>query len=75
MSKIVKKSENPLSFIILGGRNSTRALQSNPFQKYKNLEKSLKNPFKKKFRKKKALPKKEKQAWTEFTVDASVLKF
>ena len=28
----------PLSFPILGGRALTRALQSSPFQKYKNLE-------------------------------------
>ena len=34
-----------LSFPILGGRNSTRALQSSLFQKYKNLEKSQKITF------------------------------
>ena len=40
-----------LSFPILGGRDSTRALQSSPFLKYKN----LKNNFysKKKFKEKK----------------------
>ena len=32
----------PLSFPILGGRDSTRALQSSPFQKYENLKKSQK---------------------------------
>ena len=36
----------PLSFPILGGRDSTRALQSIPFQKYKNLEKSSCNLYK-----------------------------
>ena len=40
----------PLSFPILEGRNLTRALQSSPFQKYKNLEKSQKTLF---FREKK----------------------
>ena len=32
----------PFSFPILGGRDSTRPLQSSPFQKYKNLKKSQK---------------------------------
>ena len=35
----------PLSFPILGGRDLTKALQSSPFQKYKNLKKSLKITF------------------------------
>ena len=35
----------PLSFPILGGRDSTRALQSSPFQKYENLKKSKKITF------------------------------
>ena len=40
-----KKKNFPLSFPILGGRDSTRALQSSPFQKYKNLKKSQKFTF------------------------------
>ena len=36
-----RKKCYPLSFPILGGHNSTRALQSRPFQKYRNLKKSL----------------------------------
>ena len=38
----LKKKCYPLSFSIIGGRNSTRALQSGPFQNYKIFEKSLK---------------------------------
>ena len=34
-----------LNFPILGGRNSTRALQSSLFQKYKNLKKSREITF------------------------------
>ena len=40
-----KKKCYPLSFPILGGRDSTRALQSSPFQKYENLKKSKKFTF------------------------------
>ena len=40
-----KKKGYPLSFPILGGRDSTRALQSSPFQKYENLKKSQKFTF------------------------------
>ena len=36
-----KKKNYPLSFSILGGRDSTRALQSSPSQKYDNLKNSL----------------------------------
>ena len=36
---LAEKKCDPLSFPILGGRNSTRASQSGPFQKYHNLEK------------------------------------
>ena len=44
--KISKKKKcYPLSFPILGGRDSTRALQSSPFQKYENLKKSQKFTF------------------------------
>ena len=35
----------PLSFPIVGGHNSTRALQSSLFLKYKNLKKLKKNTF------------------------------
>ena len=38
--KKMKKKCFSLSFPILGGLDSTRALQSSPFQKYKNLKKS-----------------------------------
>ena len=44
---------SPLSFPILGGRDSTRAPQSSPFQKYVNLKKSQTITFfqqKKKFK-------------------------
>ena len=37
----------PLSFPILGGCDSTKALQSSLFQNYKNLEKSQKITLKK----------------------------
>ena len=48
--KNLKKKGYPLSFPILGGRDSTRAFQSSPFQKYKNLKKSQKfNFFRDKF--------------------------
>ena len=50
---------SPLSFQILGGHNSTRALQSSPFQKYINLKISLKKSLKKK---KKNLEKQTKNA-------------
>ena len=43
-----KKKCFPLSFPILGGRHSTRALKSSPFQKYKNLRKSQNITFKNK---------------------------
>ena len=45
--EIQKKREKkyPLSFPILGGRDSTRALQSSPFQKCENLKKSPKFTF------------------------------
>ena len=49
----------PLSFPILGGHNSTRALQSSPFQKYKNLKKSQEITFKKKSLHKKNFAKKK----------------
>ena len=50
--KIFKKKNKcyPLSFTILGGRDSTRALQSSLFQKYENFKKSPKITF---FQKKK----------------------
>ena len=52
-----KKKCYPLSFPILGGRDSTRALQSSPLQKYENL-KNLKNSlFFKKINKKKKINK------------------
>ena len=50
-----------LSFPILGGRDSTRALQSSPFQKYKNIKKYQKS-LKRKFRKK-SFAKKEKKCY------------
>ena len=37
VKKITKKCY-PLRFPILGGHDSTRALQASPFQKYKNLK-------------------------------------
>ena len=55
----------PLSFPILGGRDSTRALQSSPFQKYENLKKTKKFTFfqkKKNFEEKKIVAKKKKNA-------------
>ena len=33
-----KKKCYPLSFPVLGGPDSTKALQSSPFQKYKNIK-------------------------------------
>ena len=38
----MKKKCNPRSFPLLGGCNWTRALQSSPFQIYKNFKKSQK---------------------------------
>ena len=46
------KKKYPPSFPILGGRDSTRALQSRLFQKYENLEKCQKIAVKKKSLKK-----------------------
>ena len=40
-----QKKNHSFSFPILGGRDLTRALQSSPFQKYENLEKSQKITF------------------------------
>ena len=40
-----KKKCYPLSFPVLGGHDSTRALQSSLFQKYEKLEKSQKFTF------------------------------
>ena len=40
-----RKKCYPLSFPILGGSDSARALQPSPFQKYKNLEKFQKITF------------------------------
>ena len=42
---LAEKKCYPLSFPILGGHNSTRALQSSPFLKYGNLKKSQKITF------------------------------
>ena len=47
----------PLSFPILGGRDSTRALQSSPFQKYKNPKNLKKSLF---FQKKRNFKEEEK---------------
>ena len=47
----------PISFPLLGGRDLTRALQSSPFQKYKNLKKFQKFTF---FQNKKINLKEEK---------------
>ena len=65
--KLCRKKERKkcyaLSFPILGGRDSTRALQPSPFQKYENLKKSQKSLKKKekKFEEKKMAEKKEKK--------------
>ena len=55
--KFCRKKCYPFSFPILGGRDSTRALQSSPFQKYENPKKISKITLKKlKLKKKKNCP-------------------
>ena len=56
-----QKKFYPLSFLILGGHNSTRALRSRTFQKY-NFFKNLKNHLKK-IEEKNNLPKKRRTKW------------
>ena len=55
------KKCNPLSFPILRGHDSTGAVQSSPFQKYKNLEKYKKNHFKNNEEEEKNFQKKKKK--------------